>query len=103
MALTTCGDCGAQFSDKAPACLRCGAPRPGRFAWLYTVGIWVAWGAIALIAAAVVYAVTRDPVQEADREVYHVVCDDGEQFPEDLATHCAQKLADYRATYNADP
>ncbi|WP_298929300.1 zinc-ribbon domain-containing protein [uncultured Ramlibacter sp.] len=27
MALVACTDCGAQISDKAPTCIKCGAPR----------------------------------------------------------------------------
>jgi hypothetical protein len=29
MALVTCGECGRAISDKAPACIGCGAPLPG--------------------------------------------------------------------------
>lgn len=29
MALTTCSECGAQISDKAEACPKCGAPQRG--------------------------------------------------------------------------
>jgi hypothetical protein len=29
MAMVTCGECGRAVSDKAPACIGCGAPLPG--------------------------------------------------------------------------
>jgi hypothetical protein len=33
MALTTCRECGAEVSDQARACPRCGAPHPANHAW----------------------------------------------------------------------
>ena len=40
MALTTCRECGAEVSDQARTCLRCGAPQPANPAWSGTGFEW---------------------------------------------------------------
>jgi hypothetical protein len=40
MALTTCRECGAEVSDLARACPRCGAPQPANPAWSGTGFEW---------------------------------------------------------------
>ena len=40
MALTTCRECGAEVSDQARACPRCGAPQPADQAWSGTGYEW---------------------------------------------------------------
>ena len=40
MALTTCRECGAEVSDQARTCLRCGAPQPAIPAWSGTGFEW---------------------------------------------------------------
>ncbi|WP_186251689.1 zinc ribbon domain-containing protein [Burkholderia gladioli] len=56
MALVKCGECGAEISDKADACVRCGAPikknLSKRAAWI-TAGVVVVCGVAAYLAATV--------------------------------------------------
>ncbi|HLD48369.1 MAG TPA: zinc ribbon domain-containing protein [Desulfobaccales bacterium] len=40
MALTTCRECGAEVSDQARTCLRCGAPQPANLSWSGTGFEW---------------------------------------------------------------
>ena len=40
MALTTCRECGAEVSDQARVCLRCGAPQPANLSWSGTGFEW---------------------------------------------------------------
>ena len=81
MALTKCSECGAEISDKASACVKCGAPtkalqqpvpvtvvRPPKFKW------WL-WIPLATFAAFILFGLLI-PKKDADANAFARVCRD---------------------------
>lgn len=93
--LTTCSECGKQFSDQAPACVHCGAPNAAyqkpiggaaKFLIATVVAVVVVLGGLMIIGS--------DPdVQQRvrDREAYEICAELAREQLEDPAATCGPR------------
>lgn len=110
MAMTQCGECRNEMSDRAKACPRCGAPSSAS-AKATKWWLWIPLGAVALF---VLWALVReqspqDRQRMLDRLAIEECWKDQQRKSHDpgtarfIAGACEKMEADFRAKHNATP